>query len=168
MQSRERRLTTLNRKTLRWKTLTCTLRPYQDVAQLVTTRSGWGDIYFEQGFEEAFESEFGVERSQWLKAVKDVFTRETIVSKLCASIEVADVLSRHFGPKFASSKVTMRGPDVLVYSINRTSNQAKYDPRLEVRPHRQSLHLNVVRPGPAFLPPPSSAWDAKVYPRDTP
>ena len=49
------------------------------------------------------------------------------MSRLCASMQVADVLSRHFGPKFAVSKVTMTGPDVLVHSINRTSNQAKYE-----------------------------------------
>jgi hypothetical protein len=83
-----------------------------------------GDI-FEQGFEETFESEFGVERGQWLKAVKTAFTRETTVSRLCASMQVADVLSQHFGPKYASSKVKMTGPDVLMHSINRTSNQAK-------------------------------------------
>jgi hypothetical protein len=88
----------------------------------------WMEGYiFEQGFEEAFESEYGVERGQWLKAVKAAFTRETIVSKLCASMQVADVLSKHFGPNFASSKVTMGGPDVLVYSINRTSNQDEYE-----------------------------------------
>ena len=67
---------------------------------------------FEQGFEEAFESEFGVERGQWLRAVKAVFTRETIVSRICASMQVADVLSRHVGPKYESSKVTMTGPEV--------------------------------------------------------
>ena len=49
------------------------------------------------------------------------------MSRLCASMQVADVLSRHFGPNFASSKITMTGPDVLVHSINRTSNQAKYE-----------------------------------------
>ena len=85
-----------------------------------------GDI-FEQGFEETFESKFNVECGQWLRAVKSAFTWETIVSRLCASMQVADVLSRHFGPKFASSKVTMTGPDILVHSINRMSNQAKYE-----------------------------------------
>ena len=49
------------------------------------------------------------------------------MSKLCASMQVADVLSQYFGPKYVSSKVTMTGPNVLVDSINRTSNQAEYE-----------------------------------------
>ena len=84
-----------------------------------------GDI-FEQGFEETFESEFGVERDQWLRVVKTAFTREITVSRLCSSMQVADVLSQHVGPNIASSKVTMIVPDVLVHYINHTSNQAKY------------------------------------------
>ena len=85
-----------------------------------------GDI-FEQGFEETFGSEFGVEHGQWLRAVKTAFTWETAMSRLCAVMQVADVLSQHFGPKLLSSKATMTGPDVLVHSINRRSNQAGYE-----------------------------------------
>jgi hypothetical protein len=52
-----------------------------------------GDI-FEQGFEETSKSEFGLERGQWLRAMKAAFTRETTMSRLCASMEVADVWSQ--------------------------------------------------------------------------
>ena len=58
-----------------------------------------GDI-FEQGFEETFESEFGVERGQWLRVVKAAFAWETTMSRLCTTMQGADVLSRHVGPKY--------------------------------------------------------------------
>jgi hypothetical protein len=56
-----------------------------------------GDI-FEQGFKETFEPEFRLERAHWLRSVKAVVTWEITVSKLCAWMDVVDMLRCHFGP----------------------------------------------------------------------
>ena len=42
-------------------------------------------------------------------------------------MDIVDALSRHVGPHFLSSKVTFGGHDILVHSINLTSNQAEYE-----------------------------------------
>jgi hypothetical protein len=58
--------------------------------------------------------------------IKASFIQEAVVSRLCASMTVADVLSWHFGPKFTTAKVTFGGPNVYVAAINRTSDSVEY------------------------------------------